>query len=102
MLRVLLKTAGDDERASRSVAPTGCATPSVRTSLCGGAPARAIHEVAGHQDLTTTQRYMHLTPGAVTRAIRLLEDPAPVMEPWRHHAGDDGAGDSLNPCPGVT
>jgi site-specific recombinase XerD len=24
-----------------------------------GAPARAIQELAGHQDLATTQRYMH-------------------------------------------
>jgi len=30
-----------------------------------GAPARAIQEFAGHQDLTTTQRYMHLTPAAL-------------------------------------
>jgi hypothetical protein len=30
-----------------------------------GAPARAIQELAGHQDLMTTQRYMHLSPSAV-------------------------------------
>jgi len=27
-----------------------------------GAPTRAIQELAGHQDLVTTQRYMHLSP----------------------------------------
>ena len=38
-----------------------------------GAPARAIQELAGHQDLGTTQRYMHLSPVALDAAIRLLE-----------------------------
>ncbi|MCA1585545.1 MAG: tyrosine-type recombinase/integrase [Acidobacteria bacterium] len=38
-----------------------------------GAPARAIQELAGHQDLSTTQRYMHLSPAARDAAIRLLE-----------------------------
>jgi integrase len=38
-----------------------------------GAPARAIQELAGHANLTTTQRYMHLTPAALESAIRLLE-----------------------------
>jgi integrase len=42
-----------------------------------GAPARAIQEIAGHQDLMTTQRYMHLSPSAVENAIRLLEQPGP-------------------------
>jgi site-specific recombinase XerD len=41
-----------------------------------GAPARAIQELAGHQDLATTQRYMHLSPAALDAAIRLLDGPA--------------------------
>ena len=38
-----------------------------------GAPARAIQDPAGHADLATTQRYMHLSPAALDAAIRLLE-----------------------------
>jgi len=38
-----------------------------------GAPARAIQELAGHEDLSTTQRYMHLSPAALDAAIRLLD-----------------------------
>ena len=40
-----------------------------------GAPARAIQELAGHKDLSMTQRYMHLSPAALDAAIRLLEQP---------------------------
>jgi integrase len=40
-----------------------------------GAPARAIQELAGHADLTMTQRYMHLSPAALADAIRLLDRP---------------------------
>jgi len=52
----------------------------LRHSFCShlamrGAPARAIQELAGHADLTMTQRYMHLTPAALDAAIRLLEEP---------------------------
>ena len=50
----------------------------LRHSFCShlamrGAPARAIQELAGHADLTTTQRYMHLSPAAIESAIRLLD-----------------------------
>src|SRR5262249_51294741 len=40
-----------------------------------GAPARAIQELAGHQDLVTTQHYMHLSPAALDSAVRLLDRP---------------------------
>jgi hypothetical protein len=40
-----------------------------------GAPARAIQELAGHQDLATTQRYMHFSPATLDAAIELLDRP---------------------------
>jgi hypothetical protein len=56
-----------------------------RHSFCShlamrGAPAKAIQELAGHRDLSMTQRYMHLSPAAVEEATRLLEQPAPVSQ----------------------
>ena len=42
-----------------------------------GAPVRAIQELAGHQDLKTTQRYMHLSPATLDAAIRLLYGDRP-------------------------
>jgi site-specific recombinase XerD len=55
------------------------------------APARAIQELAGHQDLMTTQRYMHLSPAALDAAIRLLETGNEI--PWRN----DGGGGKTTP-----
>jgi site-specific recombinase XerD len=40
-----------------------------------GGPAKAVQELAGHRDLTTTLRYMHLSPAAKDSVIRLLEAP---------------------------
>ena len=40
-----------------------------------GAPARAIQELAGHANITTTHRYMHLSPAAIEGAIRRLDQP---------------------------
>jgi ATP-dependent Clp protease ATP-binding subunit ClpA len=35
--------------------------------------AKAIQELAGHESLTTTQRYIHLSPAAKDAAISLLD-----------------------------
>jgi len=51
-----------------------------------GAPARAIQELAGHQDLDTTQRDMHLSPAALDAAIRLIEELGPAKA--GHYYGD--------------
>lgn len=50
----------------------------LRHSFCShlamaGVPIRAIQELAGHQHITTTLRYMHLAPSATTTAIQQLE-----------------------------
>ena len=38
-----------------------------------GVPAMAIKELAGHASLSTTQRYMHLSPSAKGLAVAALE-----------------------------
>lgn len=43
------------------------------------APVKAIQELAGHQHIATTMRYMHLSPGAKEQAIRLLENRPTVQ-----------------------
>jgi integrase len=52
----------------------GPSTWRIRTTPISKAPSRTQgQELAGHQDLTTTQRYMHLSPAVLDNAIRLLE-----------------------------
>ena len=62
--------------ARRANVPTGVHI--LRHTFCAhlamhGAAGRAIQDLVGHQDLAMTQRYMHLSPDAADRTIRLLE-----------------------------
>ena len=50
-----------------------------------GPPAKAIQELAPHEDLTTTERYMHLSPAAIDGAIRLLDNRGRMFD-----EGDSG------------
>jgi len=43
------------------------------------APARAIQELAGHAELSMTQRHMHLSPAALDAEIRLLDGRGNLM-----------------------
>lgn len=70
-------------RASRRAGVAATNVHILRHSFCShlamrGAPVRAIQELAGHRDLSMTQRYMHLSPAALDRAIRLLDEPPAV------------------------
>jgi len=49
-----------------------------------GAPAKAIQELAGHLSLSTTLRYMHLSPAARESAIRLLDLPLASCDAAAH------------------
>ena len=37
-------------------------------------PVNAIKELAGHQDIMTTMRYMHLSPAAKDTAVQALDN----------------------------
>ena len=85
------------KRAARKAGLSNHGVHILRHTFCShlamrGAPARAIQELAGHKDLSMTQRYMHLSPAALDAAIRLLEQPAGPVNPG-HHGG--GRGDSV-------
>jgi site-specific recombinase XerD len=79
---------GDHVR--RAARPAGVAVSGahrLRHTFCShvamkGAATVAIQRLAGHQDLRTTQRYMHLCPSALDDAIPLLE-PMAAIGAWR-------------------
>jgi integrase len=67
-LRQAARRAGVDNNGPHILRHTFCSHLAMK-----GAPARAVQELAGHVDLMTTQRYMHLSPAALDSAIRLLD-----------------------------
>ena len=73
MIRNRARRAGLAQQGVHILRHTFCSHLSMR-----GAPVAAIQELAGHEDLSTTQRYMHFSPKAVESAIRLLDGPAPA------------------------
>jgi len=74
LLQRACRMAGIECKGVHALRHTFCSHLAMR-----GAPARAIQELAGHKDLATTQRYMHLSPAAIEAAIRLLENPSPAQ-----------------------
>jgi integrase len=87
------------ERASRRAHLNENGVHRLRHSFCShlamrGAPARAIQELAGHKDLSTTQRYMHLSPAAIEGAIRLLDGGG--LQSGRDHYGTTGSTENAN------
>jgi site-specific recombinase XerD len=52
---------------------TSSGTHSVPHLAMLGAGAKAIQELAGHSELGTTQRYMHVSPNVTDSAIQLLD-----------------------------
>ena len=65
-----------------------------------GAPARAIQELAGHADLSTTQRYMHLSPAATEDAIRLFDEAATGLDRRNSSAAHRGKRGRRRVCRG--
>src|SRR5436190_20439429 len=63
-----LAYASREDSPHLSVVPGGCCHRTDMTS----------QELAGHRDLSTTQRYMHVSPAAVENAIRLLDSTVPL------------------------
>lgn len=67
-------------KASRAARMPPYGPHTLRHTFCShlamrGAAVGAIQALAGHQDLMTTQRYMHLSPSVLDAAISLLDTP---------------------------
>jgi integrase len=71
-------------RSARRAGLPGNGPHRLRHTFCShlamrGAAPRAIQELAGHANITTTQRYMHLSPAAIDSAIRLLDQRGNIV-----------------------
>jgi integrase len=83
---------------AKSTARVGHGFHILRHTFCShlalqGAPVMVIKELAGHRDLLTTMRYMHLSPTSKRDAIRLLDRrPSVTAEAAPQATGTDGAG----------
>src|SRR5260370_18620684 len=70
MQRATLRAGLEVTRSLHILRHTFCSRLAIK-----GAPAKAIQELAGHAHLSTTLRYIHLSPSARASAIRLLDGP---------------------------
>jgi hypothetical protein len=92
-LPITTSTGGSWLKAALKAAKLGVHGPhTLRHTFCShlamrAVAARVIQQLAGHSSLVTTQRYMHLSPGATEAAIALLEAPRRgELEPVRTSA----------------
>ena len=81
-------------RAARRANLRGSGPHMLRHSFCsrlamGGAAPRAIQELAGHRDLGTTQRYMHLSPAAGPECDSVVGSAWREQRLWRHFGHGD-------------
>ena len=63
----------------------------MRHSFCShlamqGVPVNAIRELAGHADIKTTMRYMHLSPAGREMAVQALDDREATLRKQRGRA----------------
>ena len=84
------------QRAARRVQLRNNGPHILRHTFCShlamrGAPARAIQELAGHRDLSTTQRYMHLSPSGRRRRDSAPRVPWRRPQSWRRCGDGEGA-----------
>ena len=74
-LRDICERAGLRKVAWHVLRHTFCSHLAMR----GAAPV-SIQVLAGHESVSTTQRYMHLAPVMLRDTVRLLEEPAPKRD----------------------